>query len=50
LPPDFTAIERRRHRLLSALFIALEKHGYTAKVDQRGRPIVEIDREAVVLM
>jgi hypothetical protein len=27
LPPDFTAIERRRHRLLSVLFIALEKHG-----------------------
>ncbi|MFK4583657.1 hypothetical protein [Bradyrhizobium ottawaense] len=27
LPPDFTVMERRRHRLLSALLIALEKHG-----------------------
>lgn len=49
LPPDFTAIERRRHRLLSALLSALEKHGYTAKADERGRPMVEIDKEAVVL-
>jgi hypothetical protein len=49
LPPDFTAIERRRHRLLSTLFIALKKHGYTAKVDERGRPMIEMDREAVVL-
>ena len=28
LPADFTAIERRRHRILSALFSALEQHGY----------------------
>jgi hypothetical protein len=28
LPPDFPAIERRRHRLLSVLFNILEKHGY----------------------
>jgi hypothetical protein len=49
-PPDFTAFERRRHRLLSTFFVALEKHGYTAKVDERGRPMVEIDREAVVLI
>lgn len=49
VPPDFTAMERRRHRLLSALFIALEKHGYTAKADERGRLTVEIDRQPVVL-
>ncbi|MBR1214633.1 hypothetical protein [Bradyrhizobium sp. JYMT SZCCT0180] len=49
MPPDFTAMERRRHRLLSALFIALERHGYTAKVDERGRPTVELERLPVVL-
>ncbi len=49
VPPGFTAMERRRHRLLSALFIALKKHGYTAKVDERGRPAVEIERLPVVL-
>lgn len=50
LPPDFTAIERRRHRLLSALFNILEKHGYAAKVDERGRSAVEINREMVAVM
>jgi hypothetical protein len=49
VPPDFTAMERRRHRLLSILFTTLEKHGYTAKVDERGQPVVEAAREAVVL-
>jgi hypothetical protein len=42
-------MERRQHCLLSALFIALERHGYTAKVDERGRPAVEIERLPVVL-
>lgn len=49
VPPDFTAMERRRHRFLSAFFIELEKHGYTAKVDERGRPAVELERLPVVL-
>lgn len=44
-PPDFAPIQRRRHRILSALFTALEKHGYAAKVDQRGAPYLEIDKE-----
>jgi hypothetical protein len=48
LPADFTAMERRRHRILSALFIALEQHGYTAKVDECGKTFVEIDREPAV--
>ncbi|MBB4374111.1 hypothetical protein GGD63_006940 [Bradyrhizobium sp. cir1] len=50
VPPDFTMMERRRHRLLSTLFIALEKHGYTAKVDERGRPAVEIARQVAALV
>ncbi|MET3159996.1 hypothetical protein [Bradyrhizobium diazoefficiens] len=50
VPPDFTAMERRRHRLLSTLFIALERHGYTAKVDERGRPAVEIARQVAALI
>ncbi|MEY9419456.1 hypothetical protein ABIF69_005898 [Bradyrhizobium japonicum] len=48
VPPDFTAMERRRHRLLSTLFITVEKHGYAAKVDERQRPVVEIGGEVVV--
>lgn len=50
VPPDFTAMERRRHRLLSTLFISVEKHGYTAKVDERGRPAVEIARQSSALI
>jgi hypothetical protein len=38
-------MERRRHRILNVLFVALEKHGYTAKADERGRTSAEIDRE-----
>jgi hypothetical protein len=38
-------MERRRHRILSVLFIAVEKHGYQVKVDDRGRTFFEIDRE-----
>lgn len=45
MPADFSPIECRRHRILSTLFIALENHGYTAKVDDRGRTFVEIDDE-----
>ena len=45
LPPDFTPLERRRHRILNALFNALAKHGYTAKVDKRGKTRLEIDGE-----
>jgi hypothetical protein len=48
LPADFSAMERRRHRLLSALYFAVEKHGYTAKVDERGKTFVEINREPAV--
>ena len=48
LPADFTVIERRRHRILSTLFIAVEKHGCTAKVDDRGRTFLEIDGEPAV--
>ncbi|WLB09519.1 hypothetical protein QIH87_47640 [Bradyrhizobium elkanii] len=43
-------MERRRHRLLSTLFIALEKHGYTAKVDERRRPAVEIARQPTTVI
>jgi hypothetical protein len=50
MPPNFTAMERRRHRLLSTLFIALERHGYTAKVDERGRPAVEIARQPAAVI
>jgi hypothetical protein len=50
VPPDFTAMERRRHRLLSTLFIALEKHGYTAKAEERARPAVEIARQVAALI
>jgi hypothetical protein len=50
VPPDFTAMERRRHRLLSTLFTTLEKHGYTAKVDERARPAVEIARQPSALI
>jgi hypothetical protein len=42
-------MERRRRRLLSTLFITLEKHGYAAKVDERQRPVVDIARQVVVL-
>jgi hypothetical protein len=49
LPADFAPIERRRHRILSALFIAVEKHGYAAKLDDRGRIFLEINREPVFL-
>lgn len=35
----------RKYSATSTLFIALEKHGYTAKVDERGRPAVEIPRQ-----
>ena len=46
VPPDFSPIERRRHRILSVLFTALERHGgYTAKVDARGGMLVEVDGE-----
>jgi hypothetical protein len=50
VPPDFTAMERRCHRLLSTLFIALENHGYTAKVDECGRPAMEIARQVAALI
>ncbi|WLA74094.1 hypothetical protein QIH77_02320 [Bradyrhizobium diazoefficiens] len=50
VPPDFTAMERRRHRLLSTLLIALEKHGYAAKIDERGRPAVEIAKQVAALI
>ena len=36
-PADFTPIERRRHRILNALFTELEKHGYAAKEGQAAR-------------
>lgn len=47
LPADFTSIERRRHRILSALFAALERHGYVAKLDDRGRTLLDMDGERV---
>lgn len=46
LPADFSPIERRRNRLLNALFLALEKHGYAAKTDQRGHVFLETGGEA----
>src|SRR5699024_857987 len=33
LPADFSPMERRKHRILSTLFVTLEKHGYLAKLD-----------------
>jgi hypothetical protein len=47
VPPDFTPLERRRHRFLSALFVALAQHGYVGKVDDRGGTSLEVDREPV---
>lgn len=46
LPADFSPIERRRNRILNALFLALDKHGYVAKTDDRGHIFVEAGGEA----
>lgn len=45
VPPAFTPTERRRHRILSVLFTELERYGFKAKVDERGRLRLEIDEE-----
>jgi hypothetical protein len=43
--PDFSAIERRRHRFLDALFKALERHGFKARTEERGEVYLEVERE-----
>ena len=43
--PDFSAIERRRHRFLDALFKALERHGFKARTGERGEVYLEVERE-----
>lgn len=42
---DFMPLERRRHRILSVLWTVLEKHGFKAAVDERGKTRVEVDKE-----
>jgi hypothetical protein len=45
--PDFSAIDRRRHRFLDALFKTLERHGFKAKTGERGEVCLEVERERV---
>lgn len=45
--PDFTPAERRRHRVLHALFRALERHGAAIAADDRGRLSATFDGEAI---
>lgn len=45
--PDLTAGERRRHRLLHALFRALESEGATIGENDRGRLVATLDGEAI---
>ena len=44
---DFTPAERRRHRLLNALFRTLEKHGATIAEDDRRHLFVELCGEKI---
>lgn len=44
---DFTPFERRRHRILDALFKALERNGGTVKAGTRGELTVEVMGAAV---
>lgn len=50
VPADFTPLERRRHRILNALFTALERYGFAATLDDRGKPRLEIDKEPADVM
>jgi hypothetical protein len=43
--PDFSAIERRRHRFLDALFKVLERQAFKAKIGERGEVCLEVERE-----
>jgi hypothetical protein len=43
--PDFSAIERRRHRFLDALFKVLERQAFKAKIGERGEVYLEVERE-----
>ena len=45
--PDWTAAERRRHRLLHAMFRALEKNGAEIRQDDRGRLTAILEGEAI---
>ena len=45
--PDFSVVDRRRHRFLDALFKALERHGFKAKTGERSEVYLEVERERV---
>ncbi|MFP5328542.1 MAG: hypothetical protein ACLGHC_00165 [Alphaproteobacteria bacterium] len=45
--PDFTAGERRRHRVLHALFRSLVKHGATISENDRRQLVATIEGEAI---
>jgi hypothetical protein len=45
--PDYTSVERRRQRLLHALFAALEKQGATISQDDRKHLFAELSRERI---
>lgn len=46
-PGEYTSQDRRRHRLLHALFKVLEKSGGRVGQDERGRLFVELDGERI---
>ena len=45
--PNFTPAERRRHRLLDALFRMLERHGGSVGEDDRRHLFVQVDGEKI---
>lgn len=45
--PDCTAAERRRHRILDALFRALEREGATVAEDERGELVATLQGEEI---
>ena len=45
--PDWTAAERRRHRVLQALFRGLERNGAEIRQDDRGRLTAVLEGEAI---
>ncbi len=45
--PDFSAIDRRRHRFLDALFKALGQHAFKTKTGERSEVYLEVERERV---
>lgn len=47
LPTKFTDVDRRKHRILDALFKALEPHGFKIKTDDRQAVFLETNNERV---